>query len=558
MNQAMAHNVHPLLRGVKPCDVNVAATHPLLRVQGLRVAIQGNGTAMYAVQDVDFDIHANEVVCLVGESGSGKSMTAHAIMGLLPEGVRIAGGRILLHGQDVLTLRTSEHRKLRGRKMGMIFQEPMTALNPIMRVGVQVEEVLQLHTDLNAQQRRARVQELFEAVRLPDAPQLARAYPFELSGGQRQRVMIAIALALAPDLLIADEPTTALDVTTQAQILHLIQELQDRLRIGVLFITHDFGVVADIADRIVVMHAGQVLEHGSAQQVLHNPQHAYTQKLLAAVPRLPKKTKETQTETPRRLDKVLLQVENLQKTWNSHGREVPALKNVSLHLHVGETLGVVGESGSGKSTLGRTLVGLYAPDGGSIRLDGQELLGMPERQRRALRNSMQMVFQDPYASLNPRHRVGETIMQGPMAFGTSRGAAQHTAFELLSLVGLDETAAKRYPHQFSGGQRQRICIARALALAPRLLVADEPVSSLDVSVQAQVLALLADIRQRLQLAMLFITHDLRVAAQICDRILVMQHGEIVETGSATDIFFHPQHPYTQALIAAIPGRKITA
>jgi len=397
----------------------------LLRVQGLNVAIQGGGSRAYAVKDVSFDIHANEVVCLVGESGSGKSVTSHAIMGLLPEGVRVDGGQILLRGNNVLALNANERRKLRGRKLGMIFQEPMTALNPIMRVGAQVDEVFQLHTDWDAARRHARVQELFEAVRLPDPQRLARAYPFELSGGQRQRVMIAMALALEPDLLIADEPTTALDVTTQAQILHLIADLQKRLGIGVLFITHDFGVVAEIAHRIVVMRAGEVVEQGSAADILGAPQHEYTQALLAAVPRFPE---EKQQVVPRSFDKVLLQVENLQKTWKSQGREVPALKNVNLHLHAGETLGVVGESGSGKSTLGRALVGLYQPDAGSIRLhhegQWQELLGMPERQRRALRKDMQMVFQDPYASLNPRHRVGEAIAR---AYGLWHAAPRSAA-----------------------------------------------------------------------------------------------------------------------------------
>jgi len=528
----------------------------LIQVHHISVAIQGGGSRAFAVQEVNFDIHANQVVCLVGESGSGKSVTAHAIMGLLPEGLKITGGQILLRGNDVLQLSANERRKLRGRKLGMIFQEPMTALNPIMRVGRQVEEVLLLHTQLDASQRQARVQELFQAVRLPDPLRLAKAYPFELSGGQRQRVMIAMALALEPDVLIADEPTTALDVTTQAQILHLIADLQKRLGIGVLFITHDFGVVAEIADHIVVMRQGQVVESGRAEQVLQTPQHEYTQALLAAVPRFPE---EKQGEVPRNFANVLLQVKNLQKTYQSRGRAVPALKNVSLQLHAGETVGVVGESGSGKSTLGRALVGLNPPDSGSIHLHAQghmqELLGMASRQRRALHKDMQMVFQDPYASLNPRHKVGEAIMQGPMAFGMPRQEAQHKARELLLLVGLDEAAAQRYPHQFSGGQRQRICIARALALQPKLLIADEAVSALDVSVQAQVLALLADIGRRLQLAMLFITHDLRVAAQICDRIMVMQRGEVVEMGSAADIFFRPQHAYTQELIAAIPGGR---
>ncbi|MCM2251660.1 MAG: ABC transporter ATP-binding protein [Ramlibacter sp.] len=525
---------------------------PLLQLQDLTVEIIG-GARRHAVHGVSFEVRANEVVCVVGESGSGKSITAHAVMGLLPVGqVRVTGGRILFQGQDVVRLSPDAHRRLRGTRMAMIFQEPMTALNPIMRVGAQVEEVLELHTRMSAGERRARVLELFRAVLLPNPEQLVRAYPFELSGGQRQRIMIAMALALEPDLLIADEPTTALDVTTQAQILHLIRDLQRRLGIGVLFITHDFGVVAELADRIVVMRHGDVVEQAAAQELLQSPQHPYTRSLLAAVPHLPAE------KSPGQFGRVLLRAAALSKVYAGHGkRPVRALHEVTLTLHAGETVGIVGESGSGKSTLGRTVVGLHAPDAGSLRLNEGELLGLRAREARRHRKDIQMVFQDPYASLNPRHRVGDAIAQGPIAFGVPPADANRRARELLELVGLDAGAADRYPHQFSGGQRQRIGIARALALEPKLLVADEAVSALDVSIQAQILELLAQIRRRLELSMLFITHDLRVAAQICDRIAVMRHGEIVEIGHASDIFLRPEHPYTRQLIEAIPGKGWT-
>lgn len=525
---------------------------PLLRIEGLSVAIgnAGGGNGRFAVCDVSFDIRADEIVCIVGESGSGKSITAHAVMGLLPAGqLRVTRGRILYRGDDVLGLSAESHRLLRGRKIGMIFQEPMTALNPIMRVGVQVEEVLAMHTRLSGTERRTRVLDLFESVLLPGPQSIYGAYPFQLSGGQRQRVMIAMALALEPDILIADEPTTALDVTTQAQVLNLIRNLQQRLKIGVMFITHDFGVVAEIADRIVVMRQGRVVESGSAAQVLNAPADAYTQRLIAAVPHLPN------DKPPRHFTTALLTARHLSKTFDGGDRRaVHALKNVSLILSAGETLGIVGESGSGKSTLGRTIVGLEAPDSGSLMLGPDELAGLSKKHSRSHRRDIQMVFQDPYASLNPRHRVGDAIAQGPIAFGVSPTLAKRDALLLLNMVGLGRDAAQRYPHQFSGGQRQRIGIARALALKPRLLIADEPVSALDVSIQAQILRLLAEISREMELAVLFITHDLRVAAQICDRIAVMQHGEIVEIGYASDIFFRPQHAYTRRLIDSIPGK----
>ena len=523
---------------------------PLLRVERLQVALR-DATGRCVVDDVSFDVHSNEIVCVVGESGSGKSITAHAVMGLLPKGqVAVASGSILYRGGDLLQLSPEAHRKLRGRKIGMIFQEPMTALNPIMRVGAQVEEVLELHTTLKAKERRARTLELFAAVLLPDPDLIHRAYPFELSGGQRQRVMIAMALALEPDILIADEPTTALDVTTQAQILRLIKDLQERLSIGVMFITHDFGVVAEIADRIVVMRQGRVMEEGPAAEVLGNPRDEYTRELIRAVPGMPAE------KADRSFGEPLLAVRQLEKMFGGGGkRSVRALRSVSLNLSAGETLGVVGESGSGKSTLGRTIVGLNLPDGGSMKLDGRELAGLSRKEFRLHRRDIQMVFQDPYASLNPRHRVGDVIAQGPIAFGVAPAVARAEAMKLLELVGLGPESYARFPHQFSGGQRQRIGIARALALKPKLLIADEAVSALDVSIQAQILDLLARITRQLNLAVIFITHDLRVAAQICDRIAVMQKGEIVEVGSASDIFFRARQDYTRQLVDAIPGRK---
>ena len=528
-----------------------ASNTPLLRVRDLTVAIGNAQSSQTAVRNISFDVHANEIVCIVGESGSGKSVTSHAVMGLMPKGqLTITGGQLLYRGQDLVGLDDESHRKLRGRKIGMIFQEPMTALNPIMRVGLQVEEVLQLHTRMSAAERRARVIELFRSVLLPNPEEMVRAYPFELSGGQRQRVMIAMALALEPDLLIADEPTTALDVTTQAQILRLIQELQQRLKIGVMFITHDFGVVADIADRIVVMRQGDLVEQGDAQTILNRPSQPYTRALLNAVPHLP------QEKPARSFDVALLQVRDLQMTFGKRGkRAVQALQDITLTLHAGECLGVVGESGSGKSTLGRTIVGLNMPDGGSVKLGMSELLGVSSLEQRPHRRDIQMVFQDPYASLNPRHRVGDAIAQGPIAFGDDPAVARAQARELLELVGLGGDAFERYPHQFSGGQRQRIGIARALALQPKVLVADEAVSALDVSIQAQVLELLGSISRQLNLAVLFITHDLRVAAQICDRIAVMQKGKLVELGNASDIFYRPQNDYTRQLIESIPGRS---
>ena len=541
--------------------MSAAATAPaaqaLLDIRGLTVALPPEADRPHAVMDISVTLRRGEVLCIVGESGSGKSITAHAVMGLLPEPhVRIVGGEIVFEGQTITRLDGAAWRDLRGRRMGMIFQEPMTALNPVMRIGAQIEEVLRAHTDMPPAERRRRVVELLDAVGLPDPEHLGEVYPFRLSGGQRQRVMIAGALALEPALLIADEPTTALDVTTQMQILKLIKDLQGKMDMGVLFITHDFGVVAEVADRVAVMQEGRIVELGDLQQVLDSPRHDYTRKLISAVPKL------RDDAAGRAAEPVVLSTREVCKTFAQAGglltqrRVVDAVRNVDLEVRAGETLGLVGESGSGKSTFARCLVRLVEADSGEIWFAGQNLVPLPARAMRPLRPRIQMIFQDPYASLNPRRKVGRIIAEGPMAQGTRARAAMQRARELLALVGLDAAVADRYPHEFSGGQRQRIGIARALALEPDVLVADEPVSALDVSVQAQILELLAELKRRLDLALVFITHDLRVAAQVCDTIAVMRLGEIVEIGPKAEVFRAPRHEYTRALLDAIPGKRL--
>lgn len=531
----------------------------VLQIEGLSVALPKGADRPLAVENVSYSVNRGEIMCVVGESGSGKSMAANTVMGLLPKGVRPVQGSVTFEGQNLLALSEKQHRTLRGLKIGMIFQEPMTALNPLMRVGAQLAEVFEAHGQLSPRQRQARALELLVEVGIPQPEKAISAYPFELSGGQRQRVMIAMALALEPVLLIADEPTTALDVTTQAQILALIRDLQQRRGMAVMFITHDFGVVAEIANRVCVMRHGRIVEIGNARDVLENPQDAYTQALIAAIPSnaLPPH-RAPATSAP------LLEIKGLNKVFRSRGgwfkatREVRALDDVSLTLAKGETVGIVGESGSGKSTLGRCVVRLEHPDDGELLLDGVNFSQLNGSALRRERHRVQMIFQDPYASLNPRTRVGMAIAQGPMANGTPKADALRQAGELLELVGLGASAVTRFPHEFSGGQRQRIGIARALALNPELIVADEAVSALDVSIQAQVLELLESLKQRLSLSLLFITHDLRVAAQICDRIVVMQHGRIVEQGSAEQIFLAPQAAYTRSLLDAIPGREAPA
>jgi peptide/nickel transport system ATP-binding protein len=526
----------------------------VLVLEGLSVRLPPGADRPHAMKDVSLTVSSNEIVCVVGESGSGKSMTANAIMRLLPGGVTIDDGKVLFGGRDLTRLTEAEMREVRGAGIAMIFQEPMTALNPLRTIGDQIGEMFAIHTTLSKADIAARVLALLEEVRIPDPKLAARAYPHELSGGQRQRAMIAMALALDPKVLIADEPTTALDVTTQAQILALIKDLQKRKGTAVLFITHDFGVVAEIADRVAVMQHGLVVEQGPADQVLNRPQHPYTQQLIAAVPPL-------KAPPPRRLAaEPILTLDGVSKTFRTGGflgrgvRVTHAVRNVSLSLPRGGTIGIVGESGSGKSTLARCIIRLIDPDTGVINLNGKDLARLSREEMRRETRHIQMVFQDPFASLNPRRKAGELVAQGPIVHGMDRAQALAKARELFAMVGLDPAATERYPHEFSGGQRQRIGLARALALQPEVLVADEAVSALDVSVQAQVLRLLADLRERLGLSIVFITHDLRVAAQVCDLVAVMKNGEVVESGPIGEVFGNPQHAYTQALLASIPGR----
>ncbi|QDY71055.1 ABC transporter ATP-binding protein [Qingshengfaniella alkalisoli] len=525
----------------------------VLSIQNLTVSLPRGADRDHAVADISFDLKQGETLCVVGESGSGKSMTANALMGLLPDEVKVTGGKAIFEGDSLFDLPDTARQAIRGERIGMIFQEPMTALNPLMRVGAQIEEVFEAHNRFDPAERRKRALALIEEVGLPDPDKIIRAYPFQLSGGQRQRVMIATALALDPKILIADEPTTALDVTTQAQILNLIKRLQERHNMAVMFITHDFGVVAEIADQVVVMRYGEIVERGRAAKVLESPEHPYTRTLLNAVP-----SEDVPDATPL-VQTPVLEVRNLHKIYVTGGglmkpsRNVTAIDGVSFSLSKGEILGLVGESGSGKSTIGRSIVRLVTADSGQILLDGQDMNALDTQELRKARRRVQMVFQDPYASLNPRKKVLRAITEGPITQGVPPEQAKERALELLETVGLDRAAAERFPHEFSGGQRQRIGIARALAMDPEVIIADEAVSALDVSIQAQVLELLKDLRDRFSLSMLFITHDLRVAAQLCDRIAVLQKGRLVELGTVHEVFLTPQDDYTRSLLAAVPG-----
>jgi peptide/nickel transport system ATP-binding protein len=534
------------------------ALESVLDIQRLQIKLPPWSDRPHAVNNVSLSVSSGEILCIVGESGSGKSMLGKALMGLLPKPhVHVSGGQIHFEGQNITDLDENEWRQLRGHRIAMIFQEPMTALSPLMRIGQQIEEVMLVHTNMTANERHARTMQLLNDVHLPDPDRIYASYPHQLSGGQRQRVVIAMALALEPKLIIADEPTTALDVTTQAQILHLIKELQKKHGTAVLFITHDFGVVAEIADRVAVMQGGELVEVGSAQQILNAPTTAYSRQLIDAVPSLsPRIVPPNAASTS-----ALLNVTSVSKTyagqssWFSRGTKgVMAVNNVSLTLPKQGSLAIVGESGSGKSTLARCIIGLERNESGAIELENQVINGLTRGALRPIRQKIQMIFQDPFSSLNPRQKVGDIISLGPMIQGVSRDEAWTQARELLRRVGLRAEAADRYPHEFSGGQRQRIGIARALAVKPKLIVADEPVSALDVSVQKQVLELLDELREEMGLSLLFITHDLRVAATVCENILIMSKGQVVEQGTTEDVFARPSHPYTQSLLAAIPGQ----
>ncbi len=528
-------------------------SHAVLSIRELSVALPSGGDRAHAVQGVSLDIAAGKTLCVVGESGSGKSVMATTVMGLLDKALRPDAGQVLLQGESLLDAAPARLRQLRGRSMGMVFQEPMTALNPVMSCGDQVDELLATHTGWPAAKRRAEILRVFERVKLPDPERMLRSFPHQLSGGQRQRIVIAMAVILKPALLICDEPTTALDVTTQKEILRLIADLQREQGSAVLFITHDMGVVAEIADEVLVMHQGRAVECGPKDEVLCRPREAYTRQLLAAVPGMT-----PPAPRPEPTGAALLSGQGVGKTyiardWLGRARPIQALRDAAVAVRAGETVGIVGESGSGKSTFARCLIRLIDPTEGRIHWGKDEVATLAEPRLRPLRHRVQVVFQDPNRSLNPRRTVGQSMVEGAMNFGQSRAEAEALAAELMVQVRLPVDALQRYPSQFSGGQRQRLAIARALACKPEVLVADEAVSALDVSVQAQILKLLREAQDRLGLGLLFITHDLRVAAQLCDRVIVMHQGRIVEQGPTAELYARPQQDYTRRLFEAAPA-----
>lgn len=576
-----------------PSDRNV------LEVQGLTVRFDTSERSVVAVKDLGFHVRAGEVLAIVGESGSGKSVTSLSVMRLIEHGGgTIASGKISFTRRnggklDLAKAADSVMRTIRGGEISMIFQEPMTSLNPVFSVGTQVAEAVILHQGLSHAEAEAEALRMLELVRIPEAKQILKRYPHQLSGGMRQRVMIAMALSCKPSLLIADEPTTALDVTIQAQILQLIRQLQEEMGMAVIFITHDMGVVAEVADRVLVMYHGEAVEEGTCEQIFHNPRHPYTQSLLAAVPRLgsmrgtdepapfpllritdpeaeqlgtadmdetPVDMPEPVASAPSVSDGPVLSVDNLITRfdvetgfWGKVKRRVHAVEQVSFNLYPGETLGLVGESGCGKSTIGRSLIGLETPRSGSIVFNGQELTQVSGSQLQKLRRNIQYVFQDPYAALDPRLTVGFSIMEPLLIHKVcSRQEAERRVGELLERVDLDPAMAVRYPHEFSGGQRQRVCIARALAMNPEIIIADESVSALDVSVRAQIINLLLALQKEFRIAFLFISHDMAVIERVCHRVAVMYLGQIVELGSRRDVFENPLHPYTKRLMSAVP------
>ena len=576
-----------------PSDRNV------LEVQGLTVRFDTSERSVVAVKDLGFHVRAGEVLAIVGESGSGKSVTSLSVMRLIEHGGgTIASGKISFTRRnggklDLAKAADSVMRTIRGGEISMIFQEPMTSLNPVFSVGTQVAEAVMLHQGLSHAEAEAEALRMLELVRIPEAKQILKRYPHQLSGGMRQRVMIAMALSCKPSLLIADEPTTALDVTIQAQILQLIRQLQEEMGMAVIFITHDMGVVAEVADRVLVMYHGEAVEEGTCEQIFHNPRHPYTQSLLAAVPRLgsmrgtdepapfpllritdpeaeqlgtadmdetPVDMPEPVASVPSVSDGPVLSVDNLITRfdvetgfWGKVKRRVHAVEQVSFNLYPGETLGLVGESGCGKSTIGRSLIGLETPRSGSIVFNGQELTQVSGSQLQKLRRNIQYVFQDPYAALDPRLTVGFSIMEPLLIHKVcSRQEAERRVGELLERVDLDPAMAVRYPHEFSGGQRQRVCIARALAMNPEIIIADESVSALDVSVRAQIIKLLLALQKEFRIAFLFISHDMAVIERVCHRVAVMYLGQIVELGSRRDVFENPLHPYTKRLMSAVP------
>ena len=558
----------------------------LLEIKDLSVDFKTSTETVNALRNISFKVNKNEIVSLVGESGSGKSVTSLSILQLVPAPPAIySSGEIVFHGSnnsatDLLKVDRKTLQKIRGNKIGMIFQEPMTSLNPVLTCGKQVAETLQLHKNISKQEAKEGVINWFRKVKLPDPEKIYSRYPHELSGGQKQRVMIAMAMCCEPDLLICDEPTTALDVTVQKTVLQLITELQQQSGMGVIFITHDLGVVAEIADRALVMYRGEIVEQNIIREIFLNPQHKYTRALLACRPAdqpkgkrlpvisdfmlLPDTIEKSETSAAKNAtapsQEVLLKVQDLsvwfpaEKTFfGKPSKFIKAVSNVSFDLYKGETLGLVGESGCGKTTLGRTLLRLVEPHSGSILYNGTDLLSISKKELISRRKEMQVIFQDPYSSLNPRISIGSAIAEPMKVHGIhSRRQLKEKVAELLQKVDLSPDHYNRYPHEFSGGQRQRIVIARSLALNPSFIVCDESVSALDVSVQAQVLNLLNDLKKEFGFTVIFISHDLSVIRYISDRIMVMSNGEIVETGKAEDIYQHPSSDYTRQLIASVP------
>jgi oligopeptide transport system ATP-binding protein len=525
----------------------------LLEVTNLQVHFHTRNGLVRAVDGISFSVEEGKTLAIIGESGSGKSVACYSLLGLIPKPPgRIEGGSALFEGSDLLTLRERELRRVRGKGISIIFQDPMTSLNPFLTIGEQLIEPLRLHFGLSRKAAWQKGIQTLEEVGIREPARRMRAYPFEFSGGMRQRVVIAMALCTEPKIIIADEPTTALDVTVQAQILKLMRELQQRRKLGLIFISHDLSVVADIADQVCVMQKGVFVEQGPRDAIFRNPQHDYTRKLLAAVP----DTGKTSTDAAH---DVLVDVANLSMHFAGRRGEdaIKAIDGVSLQVRRHEILGLVGESGSGKSTLGRCILRLLQPSGGSIRFDGLQLEALSAAAMKPLRRRMQMIFQDPYASLNPRMTVYDTLAEPLLLHGiTDRKGLDQEVFRLMDAVGLARTSVLRYPHEFSGGQRQRIAIGRAIGTRPEFIVADEPVSALDVTIQAQVLDLLLDLVARYNLTMLFISHDLAVVRFLSDRIVVMKDGKLVEEGSVGQIFGAPQQAYTRDLLGAIPGRSL--